>query len=81
MRRENYTPHVPRQTEKIVWIPYGELQPPECRHYLVTIKFQQHPKPEIRIAYWNNGWSGIGGLVTSTTVIAFAHLPTPYKEN
>ena len=67
------------QTETIVWIPYGELYPPESGHYLVTIKFPQHLKPEPRIAYWNNGWSGIDGLATATTVIAFAHLPKPYK--
>ena len=70
-----------QQTDTVVWQDYESSIPPECCHYLVTIKFPQVARPEIRMAYWgNSGWVGIGGLVTSPTVVAWAHLPKAFEK-
>lgn len=83
MRREPINRHSPpvtqRQTETIVWIPFGELQPPASMFYLVTVEDKKFPV----ILYWstlNGGWKNPPEFtVSNLKVTAFAHLPEKYK--
>lgn len=83
MRREPINRHSPpvtqRQTETIVWIPFGELQPPASMFYLVTVE----DKPLPSILYWSTAtcaWLHPPNFgVVKYRVTAFSHLPEIYK--
>lgn len=76
---DHYTPQVHRQTETIVWIPYGELHPPASTFYLVTVDTAPLPI----ILYWASD-SMVWKLPSNHNeftfqITAFAHLPGKYK--
>ena len=57
---------------KIIWHPYPHEKPPKDWLYLITLKFGN--TKEVSMGYLTKG-------IYSNTLIAWAELPEPYKED